>query len=78
MLLREEIEDDAIPGFLVLYLIFREQNSVFLLLGRQEAAAASSEEGSAGAPAEDKEGSVDLGGEEKDDDSPYFVKITLD
>jgi hypothetical protein len=80
MLLQEE-DEDAYPGFTVLYLLFREQNSVFLLLGRrQDAEAGTSEEGSSSATAKtgkEKEGSAD-GDDEKDDDSPYFVKITLD
>ena len=69
------------PGYTVLYLLFREQNSVFLLLGRrEEAEAGTSKESSSSATVKtdkEKEGSAD-GDEEKDDDSPYFVKITLD
>ena len=51
-----------------------------MLLGRREEAedGIGSEENSSSAAAEEKEGSIDLDAEEKDNDSPYRVKITLD
>lgn len=72
--------DEENPEYEILYLFFKERREHFLLLGREEV----EEEGSESESDEDdleSDGiyeSEDGQGEEYDDDSPYFVKITID
>ena len=69
--------------FKVLFLFFSEKNEMFLLLGREENTGCSDCSKSSGSLSSEIDDDLMVDSEkqsqeEQDDDSPYFVKITLD
>ena len=72
------LPDDENPEYEILYLYFRERREHFLLLGREEFKGESSQSESSSEESAAVYDSDDGQEEDVDDDSPYFVKITLD
>jgi hypothetical protein len=79
------MRDDTNSDYNILYLFFEEKSEFFLLLGREEHEEEKDEE--SGAASGTRRSNLELDAivdsdkeskEEEDDDSPYFVKITLD
>ena len=67
--------DEAFPQFKIMIILFSQKKNVYMILGKQETSLDSKDNESMT--------SADLSEEEvserdKDDDSPYFVRITLD
>jgi len=78
------MRDDVNPDFNILYLFFEEKSEHFLLLGREERDEKEDGSGSKSGSEQSNKVSEQIvdsereSKEEEDDDSPYFVKITLD
>ena len=78
------MRDDINPDFNVLYLFFEEKSEHFILLGREERDEKEDGSGSKSGSEQSNKVSEQIidsereSKEEEDDDSPYFVKITLD
>jgi hypothetical protein len=77
------VVDENNPEYKVCFLFFEEKNQMYLLLGRKEhedsdRSSCSSGSGSCSSEMDDLADSEKLSQDEEDDDSPYFVKITLD
>ena len=82
----EEEGQEQDHSYNLLYLFFKEQDQVFLLLGREKMKAESRPSKSSHQEKSEKQthseisntSSKFINASEKDDDSPYFVKVNLD